>query len=60
MYPGIYKVEIGSLIVDVINLAGGFTEEADTSLINLAKQVKKMSGELSQEELEQLQVPGNN
>ena len=28
-------------MIDVINLAGGFTEQADTSLINLAKQVTK-------------------
>lgn len=37
--PGVYEVEEGKKVIDVINLAGGFTEQADTSLINLAKQI---------------------
>ena len=37
--PGVYKVEKGSRINDVISLAGGLKEGADTSNINLAKLV---------------------
>lgn len=37
--PGVYEIEEKSLVMDVIHLAGGFTEEADSTLINLAKQV---------------------
>ena len=37
--PGVYEIEQGKKVIDVVNLAGGLTEEADTSLINLAKQV---------------------
>lgn len=37
--PGVYAVEGDDKVIDVIQLAGGFTEQADTSLINLAKQV---------------------
>lgn len=37
--PGVYEIEENKKVIDVINLAGGFTEQADTSLINLAKQV---------------------
>lgn len=35
--PGVYTIEAGKIINDVINLAGGLTKEADTSLINLSK-----------------------
>lgn len=37
--PGIYEVPISSRIIDVINLAGGLTVNADTSVINLSKKV---------------------
>lgn len=37
--PGVYEIENDKKVIDVIGLAGGFTEQADTSLINLAKQV---------------------
>ena len=37
--PGVYKVEEGTRINDVITLAGGLKEGADTSNINLAKLV---------------------
>lgn len=37
--PGVYKVNIDSRINDVITLAGGLTNNADTSLINLSKKV---------------------
>ena len=39
--PGVYEIQGDKKVIDVINLAGGFTENADTSMINLAKQVKK-------------------
>lgn len=35
--PGVYEVDFGSRVNDVINLAGGLIEGANTSLINLAK-----------------------
>lgn len=38
-HPGVYEVVSGQKVIDVVNLAGGFTDEADTSLINLAKEV---------------------
>lgn len=37
--PGVYEIEENKKVIDVINLAGGFTDNADTSLINLAKRV---------------------
>lgn len=37
--PGVYKVEEGTRINDVISLAGGLKKGADTSNINLAKLV---------------------
>ena len=38
--PGVYEVEEGKRVNDVITMAGGLTENADTSNINLAKIVK--------------------
>lgn len=35
--PGVYEVDGTSRVNDVINIAGGLLEDADTSLINLAK-----------------------
>lgn len=35
--PGVYEVDNTSRVMDVISLAGGLLEDADTSLINLAK-----------------------
>lgn len=37
--PGVYKVLVGTRVNDVINMAGGLTDNADTSLINLSKLV---------------------
>ena len=37
--PGVYEIENDKKVIDVINLAGGLKDEANTSLINLAKQV---------------------
>lgn len=38
--PGVYAMPAGSRIVDVVNAAGGLTEEADVSLINLAREAE--------------------
>jgi len=37
--PGIYEIEVGKRVMDVINQAGGLTENADTSVINLSKKI---------------------
>ncbi len=37
--PNVYELENNSRVIDVINLAGGLTENADTTLINLSKQI---------------------
>ena len=38
--PGVYKINCNNTINDIINLSGGLTKEADTSLINLAKKIE--------------------
>ena len=38
--PGVYEVKEDTIINDLIELAGGLNEDADTSIINLAKKVK--------------------
>lgn len=38
--PGVYEIEKNKKVIDVVNKAGGLTKEADTSMINLAKQVE--------------------
>ena len=37
--PGIYTMKSSSRVIDVINEAGGLTENADTSVINLSKKI---------------------
>ena len=37
--PGIYSLAKEKRVIDVINLAGGLTENADTSVINLSKKI---------------------
>lgn len=37
--PGVYKLKSGSRVIDVVNLAGGFNEGANTRYINLSKKV---------------------
>lgn len=37
--PGVYLVDKNLTVNDVINIAGGLTKEADTSVINLAKKI---------------------
>ncbi|MCM1260020.1 MAG: ComEA family DNA-binding protein [Prevotella sp.] len=39
MHPGIYKVESGSLLYDVIELAGGFTAYANITNLNLVSTI---------------------
>lgn len=38
--PGVYEIECTKRIIDVINLAGGLTDNADTTILNLSKKVK--------------------
>ena len=38
--PGVYEIDCDKRIIDVINMAGGLTENADTSILNLSKKVK--------------------
>lgn len=38
--PGIYTLEENARVIDVITMAGGTTENADTSVLNLSKKVK--------------------
>ena len=35
--PSVYEVEKGNRVIDLINIAGGLKDNADTSLINLSK-----------------------
>ncbi len=37
--PGIYSLSSDSRVIDVINLAGGLTDKANTSVINLSKKI---------------------
>lgn len=37
--PGLYSLEEGSRVQDVINMAGGITELGDTTVINLGKKI---------------------
>lgn len=37
--PGIYEMPIDSRVIDVINKAGGLTENANTTVINLSKKI---------------------
>ena len=38
--PGIYELDESKRVIDVIELAGGLTNNADTSVINLSKKLK--------------------
>ena len=40
MVPGIYTMKESSRVIDVIEKAGGLTENADTSVINLSKKIQ--------------------
>lgn len=37
--PGVYEIDNNKKVIDVVNMASGFKDDADTSLINLAKKV---------------------
>lgn len=37
--PGVYRLPLRSRVIDVVELAGGFTAEAETSLVDLAAAV---------------------
>lgn len=37
--PGVYEIEKNKKVIDVVQLAGGFLENADTSMVNLAKMI---------------------
>lgn len=37
--PGVYELEENQRVIDVINIAGGLKENADTSIINLSKKI---------------------
>ncbi|TFJ94056.1 helix-hairpin-helix domain-containing protein [Lentibacillus salicampi] len=38
--PGVYEIASGSRVNDVIEMAGGFTKDADQSMVNLAQKVQ--------------------
>lgn len=38
-FPGVYELKKGARIIDIVDLAGGFTEEADAVNINLAQKL---------------------
>lgn len=38
--PGVYEIETESRVNDVIQMAGGFTKDADQSMVNLAQKVQ--------------------
>ncbi|MDD3453615.1 MAG: helix-hairpin-helix domain-containing protein [Bacilli bacterium] len=38
--PGVYEINKNSRVIDIINLAGGLQENADTSIINLSKKLE--------------------
>jgi competence protein ComEA len=39
MKPGVYEVESTNRVIDLIDMAGGFTELADQNVINLAQKI---------------------
>lgn len=38
--PGVYEIDSDKRVIDVINMAGGLTKDADTSLLNLSRKLK--------------------
>ncbi|HKL47151.1 MAG TPA: SLBB domain-containing protein [Candidatus Izemoplasmatales bacterium] len=41
--PGIYKIPEQAILMDLVDMAGGFTEQADTKNINLAQKLSNQS-----------------
>lgn len=39
-YPGVYEMQLGDRVIDAVQLAGGFTDEATTDNVNLSKRLK--------------------
>ena len=42
--PGVYEIDSDKRVIDVVNLAGGFTKDADTTILNLSM---KLTDEMS-------------
>lgn len=38
--PGVYEIDSDKRVIDVVNMSGGLSDDADTSLINMAKKVE--------------------
>ena len=41
--PGVYEIQIGDRVIDAVQMAGGFTNEATTDNVNLSKKLKDES-----------------
>lgn len=39
-YPGVYEMQLGDRVIDAVQMAGGFTDEATTDNVNLSKKLK--------------------
>ncbi|MBM7582663.1 competence protein ComEA [Caldicoprobacter guelmensis] len=59
-YPGVIEVEEGSRLIDVLELAGGATEEADLERVNLALKVQDEGMYKIPKKGEELMVPDPN
>ena len=42
-YPGVYEMQLGDRVIDAVQMAGGFTDEATTDNVNLSKKLKDES-----------------
>ena len=38
--PGVYEIQLGDRVIDAVQMAGGFTNEATTDNVNLSKKLK--------------------
>ena len=41
--PGVYEMQLGDRVIDALQMAGGFTDEATTDNVNLSKKLKDES-----------------
>lgn len=41
--PGVYEMQLGDRVIDAVQMAGGFTDEATTDNVNLSKKLKDES-----------------